>query len=115
MDDQGILQAFAPLFARLENADSLTEEPPLLAHYTSIQVMENILQSSEVWFSNPLFMNDLQEMRFGLNLGLRLFSNAELLKQAGGTDARAALLQHAFSHYYQSFDEQDAFDTYVFV
>jgi hypothetical protein len=92
----------------------VANHPPLLAHYTSIKVMENVVQTSEVWFSNPLFMNDLQEMRFGLNLGSRLFSNAELLKKAGGTDARAAMLQHAFSHYYRTFDDQDAFDTYVF-
>jgi hypothetical protein len=59
-------------------------------------------------------MNDLQEMRFGLGQGSRLFSNPELLKKAGGTDARAAILQHAFSQYFQNFDDQDAFDTYVF-
>jgi hypothetical protein len=76
--------------------------------------MEKILRSSEIWFSNPLFMNDMQEMRFGLNEGSRIFAKAELQKRAGGTDARAALLQHAFSHYFQYFDNQEAFDTYVF-
>jgi hypothetical protein len=38
----------------------------LLAHYTSIDVIEKILRSEEIWFSNPLFMNDLDEMRFGM-------------------------------------------------
>jgi hypothetical protein len=76
--------------------------------------MEKILQSNEVWFSNPLFMNDLQELRFGLYQGARLFADAELLKKAAGSDARATILQHAFSHYYQHFDNNDAFDTYIF-
>jgi hypothetical protein len=77
-------------------------------------VVESILANEEVWFSNPLFMNDLQEMRFGLNLGARLFSDAELLKQAGGTDLRVSILQHAFGHYFQQFESQAVFDTYVF-
>jgi Protein of unknown function (DUF2971) len=114
MNDQEMLGLFDPLYARFANTDRLTKSPPLLAHYTSIRVMERILQSNEVWFSNPLFMNDMQEMRFGLNEGTRLFSNAELQKQAAGTDSRAAILQHAFSHFFRNFDSQDAFDTYVF-
>jgi len=112
--DQELAGLFDPLFSRFASSERMAADPPLLAHYTSIRVMESILQSNQVWFSNPLFMNDLQEMRFGLHQGSRLFSNAELLKQAGGTDARAALLQQAFSHYFQTFDDQDAFDTYVF-
>jgi hypothetical protein len=77
-------------------------------------VIESILSVDEIWFSNPLFMNDLQEMRFGLNLGSRIFSNTELLKQAGGTDARISILQQAFSQFYRNFDDEGAFDTYVF-
>jgi hypothetical protein len=114
MTDQQILELFSPLNASFLNTDRQSKSPPLLAHYTSIKVMERILQSNEIWFSNPLFMNDLQEVRFGLNEGTRLFSNAELLKKAAVTDARAALLHHAFSHFFREFDTQDVFDTYVF-
>jgi hypothetical protein len=114
LDEQRVMASFNTLFARFGSVDRIQSNPPLLAHYTSIKVMENILQSNEIWLSNPLFMNDLQEMRFGLSQGGRLFSNVELLKKAGGTDERAALLQHAFSHFYQTFENGDAFDTYVF-
>src|ERR1700692_1346812 len=114
LSDQDVIGLFNPIFAQFAHVDRLTGEPPLLAHYTSIRVIESILSTDEIWFSNPLFMNDLQEMRFGLNQGSRLFSNAELLKKAVGTDARVAILQHAFSQYFQNFDGQDAFDTYVF-
>jgi len=114
MNDQEVRGLFDPLLAVFSNMDRLTKNPPLLAHYTSIKVMERILESNEIWFSNPQFMNDMQEMRFGLNEGTRLFSNSALQKKAAGTDARAAILRHAFSRVLQNFDKQEAFDTYVF-
>ena len=62
---------FDPLFGRFQmNAG---DRRPLLAHYTSIKVMESILSTSEIWFSNPLFMNDHQEMRSGLEAGMSFF------------------------------------------
>ncbi|QWG17849.1 DUF2971 domain-containing protein [Bradyrhizobium sediminis] len=114
LNDQQVVALFNPLFGGLEKTHTNDSVRPLLAHYTSIRVMENILQSSEIWFSNPLFMNDLQEMRFGLNEGTRFFSNVEHLKKAGGNDARADILQRAYFHYFNHFDEQQAFDTYIF-
>ena len=69
--DPQLIGAFNPLFLHFSSAPILQKERPLLAHYTSISAMERILQNSEIWFSNPLFMNDLQEMRFGLGAILR--------------------------------------------
>lgn len=114
LTDQEVIGLFDPIYERLPHSDKISSEGPLLAHYTSISVIESILSLDEVWFSNPLFMNDLQEMRFGLNLGSRLFSDTTLLKQAGSTDSRASILQNAFSQYFQTFEDQAAFDTYVF-
>jgi hypothetical protein len=34
----------------------------LVAHYTTLEVLEKILGTNEIWFSNPLFMNDLEEV-----------------------------------------------------
>jgi hypothetical protein len=73
--EQEIGAAYGPLYARFENMTRLLSDPPLLAHYTSIPVLENILEEETVWFSNPLFMNDVEEMRFGLVEGRRLFSD----------------------------------------
>lgn len=95
VDDAAIATLFNPLYARFENTSRFAGNPPLLAHYTSMPVMEKIFEKNEVWFSNPLFMNDLQELRFGLNQGALLFSDPQLLRRAGGTDARSQLLQHA--------------------
>jgi hypothetical protein len=38
-------------------------------------VLEAILRNDEVWLSNPLFMNDMEEVRFGINAGANLLAN----------------------------------------
>ena len=58
MDDAEIQRLFQPLFAGLPGEDSFPKKRPLLAHYTSVAVLEAILRNNEVWFSNPMFMND---------------------------------------------------------
>src|SRR6185437_9614412 len=112
--DLELSQSYSPLYARFENMSRLLADPPLLAHYTSIQVLEKILRDEEFWFSNPLFMNDLQEMRFGLNEGARLFGNASILEDAAGTKERALKLDQHFQYYFTKFDNEAAFDTYIF-
>lgn len=112
--DTEIHEAYEVLYARFENQNRLLNDPPLLAHYTSIPVLEKILRDKEIWLSNPLFMNDLQEMRFGLNEGARIFDDDELLKEAGGNSERALKLAHYFQYYFSKFDSEAAFDTYIF-
>ncbi len=112
LTDHQLVALFNPLYHRFE-APVLAGK--MLAHYTSIRVMESILSTSEIWFSNPLFMNDMQEMRSGLQEGTRFFSTKEpLLKAAGGNQTRAAILQKLYFYYHTHFDEEQAFDTYVF-
>jgi hypothetical protein len=75
MDDFEIIamtdEEIAPLFDHLYRRSIVNLAPPLLAHYTSLEVLEKIMTTNEIWFSNPLFMNDLQEVRFGMLEGLR--------------------------------------------
>ena len=42
--DAEIISLFAPLCQRFENSFAPANRAPLLAHYTSIRVMENILR-----------------------------------------------------------------------
>jgi hypothetical protein len=72
------------------------------------------MKSDEIWFSNPLVMNDLEEVRFGVLEGMRLFQASGAVNRACKTSERTHILKHSFSHYYKEFDEQHAFDTYVF-
>lgn len=112
--DTEVHELFNPLFKVFEKAHAGTPLRPLLAHYTSIQVMDSILKNNEIWLSNPLFMNDLQEMRFGLQAGTNFFSDIEKLKQAGGSEQRAEILQRSYFGYFRYYEEQQAFDTYIF-
>ena len=63
MTQQTDVQIFH-LFTHLFNDEIkwLMEHKPLLAHYTSISNLEKILKDDEIWLSNPLFMNDLEEV-----------------------------------------------------
>jgi hypothetical protein len=67
MTEEEISVLFLPLRHALDDDFHwLVENKPWLAHYTSIELAEKILRDEEVWFSNPLFMNDLEELRFGM-------------------------------------------------
>ena len=59
-----------------EDEDDKPEFPnqtPLLAHYTSINNFERIIEGEELWFANPLNMNDSEELVFGMNQGATEF------------------------------------------
>ncbi|HET8748862.1 MAG TPA: DUF2971 domain-containing protein [Ramlibacter sp.] len=86
---------------------------PLLAHYTSILTLERIAQTGEIWFSNPLYMNDVDELRYGMNLGLHAVRTHAGLREACPPAHYNALLD-AFDALYTAFDGESAFDVYVF-
>lgn len=86
---------------------------PLLAHYTSIKTLEKIAQTGEIWFSNPLYMNDVDELRYGMNLGLHAVRTHAGLREACPPSHYNALLD-AFDQLFSTFDNDSAFDVYVF-
>lgn len=114
MDDEAITKAFSTLWPKPE--DGFPTKKPLLAHYTSISVMENILHNNEIWLSNPLVMNDLQEVRFGISKGNEIvFShlNDGDFVSACGSNARVKLFQNWYNYYNNEFQNDHAFDLYV--
>lgn len=60
-----------PLYSDFDASKHLPQKRPLLAHYTSVDNMRNILIGEELWFSNPLSMNDYEELYFGLQHGMQ--------------------------------------------
>lgn len=86
---------------------------PLLAHYTSIRTLERIAETGEIWLSNPLYMNDVDELRYGMALGLEAVRTHQGLRHACPPDHYNALLD-AFGKLYTAFDNDAAFDVYVF-
>ncbi len=114
MDDVQIYKMFEPLFADPLEGDTFPAKRPLLAHYTSIQALEAMLRSNEIWLSNPLFMNDMEEVRFGINAGTNLFLTSIEVESACGNKERFDLLKSTFNHYYNVFANEHVIDTYVF-
>jgi hypothetical protein len=106
-----ILALYQVLYSSIETKTDRAK-PLLLAHYTSVQVIEQILRNDEVWLANPLYMNDLDEMRAGVLLGSQIFP--EFARLAGGTPDRATRLIQSYNHYVAHLSTEAALDTYVF-
>jgi hypothetical protein len=119
MAPEELTSRIAPLYSTFINLAALTdnERPLHLAHYTSLDVLEKIMQTNEIWFSNPLFMNDHQEMRFVLFEALKVIAelqnNEDALSLAGGVQ-NFTKISSAFHNAFQNFDINHALDVYVF-
>ena len=92
-------------------AAQLSSYPTLLAHYTSVEVAEQIIKKEEIWLSHPFYMNDLEELRFGMLLGIQRFPTyAQALNT---TPKRKKILLDIFFQYVGHMNEQTLADTYV--
>ena len=112
--DNDIYSKFEPLWADVMNADTFPAKRPLLAHYTSVATLESIMVNDSVWLSNPLYMNDMEELRFGIHEGANLFRKNQAIRDACETEDRYQKLQQIFERKFSDFTEQHAFDIYIF-
>ena len=105
------------LFSDIDEAAEFFAQKPLLAHYTSISNAESILKNKEIWFSNPLYLNDSEELRFGLSQGqdLILFDDEaeQLLLKALGNQAHLDELRENFEKIFKTYEDEFAIDTFV--
>jgi Protein of unknown function (DUF2971) len=107
-------ELYTKLLDDIDESQGFPSKRPLLAHYTSIAVLEQILLTKQIWFSNPLAMNDHEEMVFGMTTGANAFRVHKGLIKACGTPERHAIMLEAFNGAIQNFWDYQAFDTYVF-
>jgi len=113
--DNALWNRFAtPLWSDVASDDEYYNRKPHLAHYTSIANVENILRTNELWFANPLYMNDYEEIRFGINQGLEIVTRSVDLRNACGTSEHFRIFVEAFEARYHQFAFEHAVDTYVF-
>jgi hypothetical protein len=112
MIDQ-ISALFSPLWTDVDSEQTFPSKRPLLAHYTSMDTLERILASNQMWFSNPLHMNDWEELIFGITEGAAAFRLHKGIRSACGDESRYAILLEAFERQLREFDQVHAFDTYV--
>ena len=108
---QRIVGLYDPLHKEFDTTERLTKNPPLLAHYTSVAVAEQIIKNEEIWFSHPFYMNDLEELRLGMRLGVQHFPT--YTQTAVDTPARRDLLLANFNHYIDHMNDETLVDTYV--
>lgn len=113
MDSSINAELQAALWDDLPHAESFPAKRPLLAHYTSVDVLEKILKSGEIWFSNPLFMNDWEELQYGMNSGATAFRTNAHIAEATQTAETLGELISNFDSLFNDFDAKHALDTYV--
>lgn len=114
MTDNDILTAFQPLWDDIIQGETFPQKRPLLAHYTSIATLENIMRNDEVWFSNPLYMNDIEELKFGMLEGARAFRESVEIRSVCPTPECYKLLRDTFDDMFHRYDTEHVFDTYIF-
>jgi Protein of unknown function (DUF2971) len=114
MDDQTVWNLFQPLYDDIKEEDEFFNKKPFLAHYTSLDVLEKILTTGEIWFSNPLFMNDLEEVRFGVLRGASALKENEIIRGALKTASRHKVFAESLDHFIAYFEREHLLDTYVF-
>lgn len=112
MTNEKIYECFNPLWDDVKERE-LQEKKPLLAHYTSIANLEKILANEEIWFSNPLLMNDLEELQYGIRLGAALFFRNTEIREVCDRQDRYNILINSFENYYNDLDREHAFDIYA--
>ena len=113
MDDLELRRAFEPLYADINPQHQFFTKQPLLAHYTTVSTIEMIIKSKQMWFSNPLYMNDMEEVRFGLIEGEKAVFGSQALSNALRTPHRRDIFLHAFNYYGGDYVNNHLNDTYV--
>lgn len=104
---------FQALWSDYDPKSNFPEQRPLLAHYTSITTLEKIVNNEEIWLSHPMYMNDQEELMFGMNTGAEYFRTDAVLAQVCGSGQAHAKLIKEFNRLFHEFDTSHAFDTYV--
>lgn len=110
----GSCEAFDALFYEIDEDETFREERPLLAHYTSLEVVQSIIANNEFWFSNPLLMNDLEEVMYGLKEARSLVIGSDIIRKTFNKPESADIFFKNFDDYFFEFEKSNAFDVYVF-
>ncbi|ROO08081.1 hypothetical protein BK673_16200 [Pseudomonas fluorescens] len=101
------------LWDDLDTENDFPAQRPLLAHYTSVAVLDAMMGNNEIWFSNPLYMNDLEELRFGMVEGANAFRTSHELKAAFQDESAFDSMMEKFNKLFEAFETRHAFDTYI--
>lgn len=108
-------KAFFPeLWGHDPEGTDFPDAQPLLAHYTSLDVLEKVITNDEIWFANPAFMNDTEEVVKGLSIGMDAVSKSEELKAACNTPERYTDFIKQFTTHNFIYSDSYLSETYIF-
>lgn len=85
---------------------------PLMAHYTSMEALEKILTSNQIWFSHPLLMNDHEEVSWGIRNGLIAIEQNETLQAV--LDDKFPAFSASVRLEVEKYGEEHLFNTCIF-
>jgi hypothetical protein len=72
---------FRPLWTdSLDPNEQFPQFSPLVAHYCSVSTLEAIVKNNELWFSNPIYANDYEELTFGVTHSRRLIRETDSIR-----------------------------------
>ncbi|MGE0055730.1 MAG: DUF2971 domain-containing protein [Hyphomicrobium sp.] len=105
-DVKNVQRLFEPLFDDVGGDWKI--EKPIIAHYTSVSVAERILATETIWFSNPRYMNDHEELRWGLIAASNLIKSdpGDQLRESVRSETQKEVLQASFDHYLKNFEQE---------
>lgn len=103
-----------PLWADYDPNEPHEIRKSQLVHYTSANVLQSFLKDGEIWLSNPLLMNDYQELRFGLLNAVKILKENHAIRTAFETAERHERFVSCLEKQLTLFDEKHVFDVYVF-
>ena len=114
MEFSDIQQLFGSLYADISVEEEFYNVKPLMAHYTSLEVLEKILTNNEIWFSSPLYMNDRAEVLFGINNGAEIVKKSAEVELSLGNKYRHRIFCKSIDDFISEYDKKYLLDTYVF-
>lgn len=99
--------------------DTINDKPfntkgKYLAHYTSIDVVKSIIVGNEIWFSNPMLMNDYQEIIYVLNRSIEYVENHAGIKSAINDDGMFIDFITRYRSEIDGYRSDYIFNTYIF-
>jgi len=116
-DDDSFMETWtnywSVLYSDLDTPNDYPNSRPLLAHYTTLENIERIITSEQMWLSNPLLMNDLEEVRFGVLNGMEIIRSSKELHDALGNDDRRRLFFDTLESAFDVYGNEDVIDLYV--
>ena len=113
MHSEFYLACESAMFEDVPKEEQFPAQSPVLAHYTTVATLEKIVRNDELWLSHPFHMNDQEELRWGLDEGVRVFQTHPSLLKACGDESRFHLLLQDFNRRSFEFTSVHAANIYV--